>query len=321
MEWFERYKQQLVHVFKEAEQSISAFPPPLDSIGLAYVDRFNPVKHDNGKDYICTLLPYWLKEATGINDEQCKRFVLANIYGMLYFFIQDDVMDRAPAPEWKEKLALGNLFYLEMLQQFRILFPSQHPFWSYYHQYVTTWADCVVNEQSEHYFLNDPIRTAGKAAPVKIAGTGAWLLREQPGSIPVTEEAIDLVLMTLQMLDDWADWRTDREEGSYNGLLSMIAAEQAATEQPVPGSKQPSIDTLTIEAIEAAIYVHGCMRSYTEVAHRNHEQLLKLQCGIFELVGYHTYMIDCLNTIVESIDSTKNKLIQGGFNYYFSKNE
>lgn len=305
MEWYNRYKNQLKQIYTEAESFIATFPEPLNSIGLAYADKYNPVKHDSGKDYICCLLPFWSKELSGISESQCKRLALANVYGMLYFFIQDDVMDNSPSTNWKEQLALGNLLLLEMFSVFRELFPSDSPLWSYYHRYVTTWADCVVNENREDYFVNKPIRTAGKAGPVKIASTGSLLLSGREELIGKLEHVVDIVLMTLQMADDYADWKEDLADGSYNGLLAMIAA--GASEKP-----------LTEKDAENAIYIRGCMKQYVQMAHNNHEMLLAMDTGANEILDFHAYLLKHLNNVTETIDINKKLLLKGGFNYFLS---
>ncbi|MCR2803474.1 hypothetical protein [Paenibacillus soyae] len=307
MLWYENYRTRIERVFQTALSRIGEFPPPLHRIGQTYALKFDPTEDDGGgKDYICSLLPYWMQESTGISDEQCERLALANIYGMLYFFIQDDVMDNAKPEKWKGQLALANLLQTEMLGVFRGLFPSDSPFWSYYDKYVTTWADCVMNEAELDYFTNDPIRTAGKAGPVKLSSTGACLLAGMHASIPAVEEAVDLTLMTLQMLDDWADWREDLAVGSYNGLLAHCARL----------SELPSLSSLTEERMETQIYVLGCMNAYADIARSNHERLLSLPEAAPDLLDYHAYMADGLARIAEAIESRKRMLMGGGINLW-----
>ncbi|MDQ8738789.1 hypothetical protein [Paenibacillus sp. LHD-38] len=308
MEWFTRYKAQLAQVYSMAEARIALFPEPLNTIGLVYADKFNPVKHESGKDYICSLLPYWVKKPSGISDSQCEKLALANVYGMLYFFIQDDVMDSQPSLGWKEQLALGNLLLLEMFGVFRELFPSHSLFWSYYHRYVTIWAESVTNEHRDDYFIRNPIRTAGKAGPVKIACTGALLLTDRTELIEKLEHAIDIVLMTLQMADDYADWKEDLADGSYNGLLAMIASNRTA-------------DThLTEKEAENEIYIRGCMKPYIQRSIKNHTNLLALETETDELVDFHSYIMNHLIHTYETIESNKKHLIKGGFNYFLSRN-
>ncbi|WP_424767941.1 hypothetical protein [Paenibacillus sp. sgz302251] len=308
MDWIDRYKQQLEQIFEEAQQRIGSFPKPLNTIGLVYADKFHPVKHMGRVDYICTLLPFWMKDTASISDAQCARLALANVYGMLYFFIQDDVMDSAPSSNGKEQLALGNLLLLEMFSVFRELFPSGSPFWHYYNRYVATWADCVVNEDRDNYFITDPVRMAWKAGPVKIASTGALLLSGLEAKIPKLENAIDIILMTLQMSDDWADWKEDLAEGSYNGLLAMISASRSSQEE-----------ALTEQTAENAIYVSGCLKQYVQLARDNHVRLLAMELEAVELIDFHSYMLNQLNKIAERIDSNRSQLLKGGFEYLLSK--
>ncbi|RJE87632.1 methionine synthase I [Paenibacillus sp. 1011MAR3C5] len=306
MDWYQRHIHNLTSVFREAQSRISHFPRPLDDIGNAYADKYNPLDDsDKGKDYICVLLPYWMQEITGISDEQSDRLALANIYGMLYFFILDDVMDSTQIERVKSQLSLASLLQLEMHALFRELFPSESPFWTYYDRYVISWADCVVNEAEADFFIHDPIRTAGKAGPVKISAVGACLLAGCEERIGEVEQSIDLALMTLQMLDDWADWQEDMMEGSYNGLLAMIASETGTP-----------LRSLSKEAVQSQIYVLGCMNRYAEIANRNHDSLMKLGQRIPAIVEYHDYMVSSLRDIAAGIETAKRKALGGGINFF-----
>lgn len=308
MEWYQRYKIDVAVVFREAQARIAQFPFPLSEVGLKYAEKFNPVDdNEGGKDYICVLLPFWMKEMTKVSGEHCERLALANIYGMLYFFIQDDVMDSTKPDGLKSQLSLANLLQLEMFAIFRELFPSVSPFWTFYDRYVTTWADCVMNENDSNYFMTDPIRTAGKAGPVKISAVGACLLAGEGERIPQLEDAIDTALMTLQMLDDWADWQEDLEEGSYNGLLALIASETGL-----------AVSELTVSKIESSVHVLGVMSRYAEIAVQSQNRLLPLQNEMPSLFSYHLFMIQALQTIANHLEDKKRKLLGGGFNYLFS---
>ncbi len=332
MLWYERYKPRLTILYKSALDTIAGFPPPLNELGQAYAQKFDPVDNDGGKDYICTLLPYWLQEPASLTDKQCGQLALANVYGMLYFFIQDDVMDsKVAGGDWKSQLALGNLLQLEMFRILRELFPSDSPLWNYYNGYVRAWADSVVNEGGGNYFLSHPLLTSGKASPVKVSVAGAWLLAAEAlgerssrdaellvrEKIRLTEDAVNTALMTLQMLDDWADWREDLADGSYNGLLAMIASGydgNGATSAVAGDIPAFSTAGLTSERIEAAIYVRGCIKPYAEVAVPYHEQL---QCNPYappDLVAFNSHLLDSLQEIANQLAERKRKLLGGGIN-------
>ncbi|MHA6480623.1 hypothetical protein ACX1C1_01595 [Paenibacillus sp. strain BS8-2] len=334
MLWYERYKPRLTALYKAALDTISGFPSPLNELGLAYAKKFDPVDNDGGKDYICTLLPYWMQESASLSNKQCEQLALANVYGMLYFFIQDDVMDSkvAGGEDWKTQLALGNLLQLEMFRIFHDLYPPGSLLWDYYNRYVHTWADSVVNEGRSNYFLTNPLLISGKASPVKVCVAGAWLLAAAAESsesvvdaievegnarerIKRTEEAVNTALMLLQMLDDWADWRDDLEDGSYNGLLAMI---QSISNSTVAGHIPAySTDDLTIERIEAAIYVRGCMAPYADIAVSYHEQLLSNPYAPPDLVAFNVHLLESLQEIANQLAERKRKLLGGGINLLF----
>ncbi|GBG10879.1 hypothetical protein PAT3040_05649 [Paenibacillus agaridevorans] len=325
MEWYERYKPRIRNVFGQALETIGRFPPPIHELGITYAEKFNPANQDGGKDYICMLLPYWMKEKAEISEEQCGQLALANVYGMLYFFIQDDVMDsKVAGGDWKSQLALGSLLQQEMFWIFRALFPSDSPFWRYYDGYVRTWADSVVSEGRGNYFLTNPLLTSGKAAPVKISAVGALLLDASAPStsteqrIALTEEAIDIALMTLQMLDDWADWEEDLADGSYNGLLAMIAAGWNG-DFSVKSVPPYNTEGLTKERIEAAIYVRCCMKPYANIAGGFQDRLLQNTSAPTDLLAFNAYMIDTLESIANQHEQRKRKLLGGGINLLFEK--
>ncbi|NRF92308.1 hypothetical protein HQN89_14945 [Paenibacillus frigoriresistens] len=126
MNWFLAHEKDLADVFAEAEHIISTFPTPLDHLGLAYLATFDGRKEESTKNYICYLLPYWMKDITELPPESMNKLSLANVFVMLYYFIQDDIMDSAKG-EHKDKLPLANLFHMQFLSIYREMFPAGSP--------------------------------------------------------------------------------------------------------------------------------------------------------------------------------------------------
>jgi len=314
------HKPKLAEIYETAKRQISAFPAPLDSFGLRYAELFNPVAHEEGRDYICTLLPFWLREETGITEAQCAELALANIYGMLYYFIQDDLMDGKVASEGqKEPFALGHLLYHNMLRCFRRLFRSESMFWDFFDKYAKQWADSVINEASGNYFITDRLQTSGKAAPLKITVVGACLLGGCPERISGLEHAVDITLTTLQMLDDWNDWREDLDEGNYNGLLALISAQYCS--QPAEKETQGASSAWrppSLKEAEAAIFIKGCMSRFAEYGEQHHELLISIPKTPCELIAFHLYMSDTLRAIAEELLSRKVLALGGGINRLFA---
>lgn len=220
MDWLNDYEEELRLVFQESKKIISEFPEPLNSQGMSYLEHFNVFNAESHKNYICYLLPFWLQKGCGLSAEITRQMSMGNVFFMLYFFIQDDLMDSKESSTY-ERLPLANLLYVEFLNIYRGLLPNDSSFWTSFNRYITQWADSVSNETTSDYFLNDRIKISYKASPLKLSSTAALLLSGKDSLVPQSEEMIDSVLLTLQMLDDYEDWNEDLSEGSYNCLLSL----------------------------------------------------------------------------------------------------
>ncbi|TMV50284.1 hypothetical protein FE783_12075 [Paenibacillus mesophilus] len=309
MNWLEPYKKELVEVFAEAERLIAAFPAPLNERGLAYVSRFHPFRADSTKNYICYLLPYWLDHDSVENKDAaiCSRMSLANVFVMLHFFIQDDLMDTAPT-KWKEQLALDHLLHMQFLELYRPMFDSGSPFWTYFRQYVTEWATSVSDEREREAFHDRPSRIAHKASPVKLASTGLLLLSGRSELIPDVSDMVDEVLITLQMADDWTDWREDLQQGSANTLIAFINRERRTAAE------------LYEKDLETSIYVGGYLSRFAQLAVDRHQRLKAYGLRLPHLIDFHEYLTANLLSAASTIERDKSRLLQGGFAYWLSKN-
>ncbi|MCE5170610.1 hypothetical protein LQV63_14940 [Paenibacillus profundus] len=309
MIWFDEHKAELHEVFAEAERRIEAFPAPMNVLGQRYMEKFNPLMQDSTTNYICYLLPYWVQATAGLTREQCRQLSLANVFVMLYFFLQDDLMDTVPE-EWGQQLILGNLCYLEFLQIYHQLYPSDSSFWTSFHQYITEWAEAVAKEREEDIFLTHRVMVARKAAPVKFASTGALCLTGRTQLIDTLSNAVDTVLVTLQMADDWEDWEDDLQEGSYNCLMSWIRFEL----------NLPATEPLSPDTVQTAIAVHDCMKGYAEQAQEHHRRLHALNLDIPHLHQFHQFLIDGLVGEANRVQQERETLMLGGLNHWLSKN-
>ncbi|MFC5649335.1 class 1 isoprenoid biosynthesis enzyme [Paenibacillus solisilvae] len=303
--WKTAAQDELAIVFAEAKAIIASFPAPLGVRGIRYLDKFNPLEANSTNNYICYSLPFWLQDAVFADAESCRRLSLANVFIMLYFFIQDDVMDSAEVhKDWNEQLALSNLFYLSFLNLYRSSFHPCSPFWDYFNTYITDWAVSVATERQVSKEPQNPLRFARKAGPLKLASTGLLLLTAQEALIKPVSEMVDHVLITLQMVDDWADWREDLAEGNENSLLAFLHAELqlAAGEQ------------LTPEQINHALTVETRLDRFAEQALDRHERLLQL--GIIQLphlLAFHQALSQELVQAAQRLQQRKQLQLQGGF--------
>ncbi|GAE07779.1 hypothetical protein [Paenibacillus sp. JCM 10914] len=247
--------------------------------------------------------------------EVYRHLATTNIMGMLYYFIQDDIMDSPhnnPSTfNKKHYLTLANLLYYEFITSYQIYFRPDSCFWNYFRTYNDEWAEGVMHESNRDYFQNDPTSIAKKAAPVKLGSTGALLLSGKPELIAPTNEMMTQVLITLQMMDDWTDWEQDLADGSYNCLLSLIKSEQ--------GKSQDA--SLTVAEVQQALYTNNVLKPYAQIAARNHSILSAIDLDAVSLISFHQSLVDELIEDANYIEFNRQKLLYGGLNYYLSNQD
>ncbi|MBD2861080.1 hypothetical protein [Paenibacillus oceani] len=310
MNWFTDYEAELRDVFRDAEQMIGGFPPPLHERGLAYLYKFHPYKEGSTKNYICYLLPFWLKELDRVNERTCRDMALAGVFVMLHFFVQDDCMDE-PQTEMKQQLALASMFQLKFLEVYRKHFEVDSPFWKYFQKYMTEWATSVAQENNTDYF-NNPVRIAHKASPVKLSSTGILIKSRGLQEIQRVSDRVDQVLITLQMSDDWADWEEDLQQQNQNanGLLTFIQYERQLMDKT----------QLNSNVVRTFLYVQCGLSRYAAAAANRHEILMKNDIGTPHLDDFHRYLVSGLLMDAVRIEDEKRRLLSGGFYHWMSKN-
>lgn len=310
MDWLNDYEDELRLVFLESKRIISEFPEPLNLQGMSYLEHFNVFNAESHKNYICYLLPFWLQKGCGLTSEIIRQMSLGNVFFMLYFFIQDDLMDSKESSAY-ERLPLANLLYVEFLNIYRLIFPHDSSFWCSFNRYISEWADSVRNESTSDYFLNDRIKVAYKASPLKLSSTAAFLLSGKDYLVSEAEEIIDSVLLTLQMLDDYEDWKEDLSEGSYNCLLSL-------TRNQLQGDRDAAI--LTSQEVEFFLFTANGLHTYTQLAQDTHTKVKASSLDAPHLVAFHSMLVNNLQQITDSIEADKQLLQNGGLYYWLSKN-
>ncbi|OMD77972.1 MULTISPECIES: hypothetical protein [Paenibacillus] len=309
MDWLNDYEDELRLVFQESRRIISEFPEPLNQQGMSYLEHFNVFNAESHKNYICYLLPFWLQKGCGISTEVTRQMSMGNVFFMLYFFIQDDLMDSQESSAY-EKLPLANLLYVEFLNIYRILFPEPSAFWILFNRYIMEWADSVSNENTSDYFLNDRVKIAYKASPLKLSSTAALLMSGKSDLVPQAEELIHSVLLTLQMLDDYEDWKEDLSAGNYNCLLSL-------TRKHLPNS---SAAKLTTQEVEFYLFTANGLHTYTQLAHDTHNKVTASDLDTPHLIAFHSMLVSNLQQISDSIEADKQLLLNGGLYHWLSKN-
>lgn len=309
MNWFTSFEQDLEIAFDEAESILSGLPETFRDQAITYLGRFHALKRGGSQNYISYLLPFWLQEAASVKSEDSRRLTVAMIFAMMYYHLIDEVMDDPQADD-KRKLPLANLLLLEFGQIYRSYYPVSSPFWTYYRKYTAEWAEAVALENRSDFFRDNPVGIAHKASPVKLSVAGMLLLTGRDRRISAIEAAVDAVLVTLQMLDDWEDWEKDLREGSYNSLVSAVQQEM----QILPDRRPTS------EEIKHALYVRDILFTFAEQTDHNAAVLNANAPDLPHLREFHEYLRQNLVQGAQSLREERNLLVHGGLTYWLSKN-
>ncbi|CAM4487399.1 hypothetical protein [Paenibacillus tarimensis] len=308
MEWLNDYEEELTRVFARVKEVAAGFPAPLDRESLAYLSHFDPRMEHSSKNYICYLLPFWLMGQADVKPAVCRDLAAANVMAMLHFFIIDDAMDTDNSQRWLY-LPIGQLFYEAFMDCYRQHFPAASPLWKLYKNYIRDWAEHVVAERISGTSTGDLASIARKAGPLKLSSSAILLLGGSGNLIPDFSEAVDLVLTTLQLADDWADWRDDLNVESNNALLALIREKLQLGEE----------ERLTEEAVKHAVYVDHALKPYVSLALTNRVRLAQIDNVPEHLTAFHDYVCSRLEDDVKQIESSRMMLEQGGLSYWLSK--
>ncbi len=313
MDYLHDFDIDLKSAFETCKTRIASYSEEFRDQTLDYLEKHNILNKAFAGNCLSFLLPFWLQTTFPVQREICRHIVAGNIFGFLYFLIQDAVMDTLPGEYQGDLLPLGNLLYLDFFEQYRQLFPGNSPFWSYLNQYFREWADSVARERRGYWKPQQDssgpelIQLAHKAAPLKICGAAACLLNDNETAIRPLAKAIDAVVISFQLLDDWDDWREDLEIGNCSFFLSQVMRLCDIKE----------FSTLEESHVQTAVYGHDLAERFMAIMEGNQDLLLSGSVPYLPyLVAYHQSLWETCRKISLKTQEHKQAMLKGGF-YHF----
>lgn len=301
----EPYREEIDSIFTEALREIMELPAELRAVGRTLLSRSHPLQNGGGTNAVCYLLPYWLREETGVPIALCRDMAIGNLYAMLHYFVLDDAMDagteRVPSG-LRRSLALGQLLSGMFRQRYASHFPDDASLWAYERKYAEQWASAVCREAGEPVHPHDCGQLAGKAAPVKLCAAGQLIWAGRPERIPEMEQAVDLALAVLQLSDDRADWREDLAEPNRNAMLTLVRDELALS----------AGDPLDERSVKRAIFRRGCLDQLAEIASGYLERMQALPNVPPGLAGFQRAIVQSLHTDAHQVRETLHKFATNG---------
>ena len=311
----ERWRDDIARIFAEAAEDVASLPAGPSAVGLALLERADPLRGAAGTNAISYLLPFWLRERLDVPIGASRDMAVGNLLAMLHFFGLDDAMDERHGErrraDLRDTLTFGQLANELFRQRYSRHFPSDSPLWSYHRRYLEEWASAVQAEAAAPIDPRDPERLAAKAAPVKLCAAAGLLHEQRRERIPELERAVQLALAVLQLSDDWADWREDLAEPNRNALLSLARDGLALTDG----------EPMDERSVRRAIYRGGCADRLADIAEGYVVHLQRCDMAPPSLVEFAREIAQGIRRDAQAVERSVAELAAGGgLSYYLSNN-
>jgi len=207
-------------------------------------------------------LPRWLGEAFDLPTATTRELILANVYGLAYVRLQDDLFDDETEGEWQETTLLAKALHDRWIEQYRPLFNRTSSFWQHLDNYTGQWlratldtdgpggADLRLGRAESMHWL------AERGAPLKVCCVAVSLLAGIEAVMPRLLAGVDHLLAGAVLVDHAGDWQADWMAGRYNALVAFVSPQSCVE----PGQQT------SCSAILQALYLESAARPYFELA-------------------------------------------------------
>lgn len=309
MEYYDKYISQVKEIFDACKEIVSKYPKAFVADGLKYIDKFSPIENKAG-NYICYMLPIWLQEPFNLDRKIVNEIAMATVFKMLYFCMQDDIIDGEENEDAIRLLPLINLFFLEFNQIYQKIFPGDSEFWIYFKRYLQDWAISIDFEKKTKHWqdinltMEDLSILAKKAAPLKLSACGACILTDNMEYMKSLDQQIDKVLITLQLVDDWVDKYKDLKDNSITPVLGEI----------MKFSHVETLDKLEKININKAAFFSHIPKQIESIMLEKRQEIKELtKIDIPDLILFNEDLIKSMEKIISNIEFRKKEILKGGF--------
>ena len=175
-------------------------------------------------------LPGWLGEPLGLHERSVVELTLANVFGLAYIKLQDDLMDgEISEAERTTALLLADVLHRKWLLVYIGLFPGDSPFWVHFERYMAQWGAATWRSQRapakpfRDYEDADWRSLGHRGAPLKTCPAAVCLLTQHESVLVKLEEALDYLLTGAVLFDHVRDWSADLAAGRHNAFVAYTS--------------------------------------------------------------------------------------------------
>ncbi len=239
-------------------------------------------------------LPWWLGKALGLRTEQARSLVLANVLGLTYIRLQDDLADGAVGSEMQVPARLLGTALLHMwLSCYMDLCGVAPAFWRSFDSYLQQWLAAAWRSYEPVQYFDiadraDLLALAQRGAPLKSCAAAACLLADRPNKLVMLETMLDDLLVAAVLLDHAQDWAEDAAAGRWNAFMAQITG-TCALQDLAHGRR----------AVMQELAVGAAGRPYFAVIHQHLCFALGLadEVGLGALAGYIGWLEDAAGAL------------------------
>ena len=142
-----RLPEQLeIDVKSQYSAALAAGPPALVEGSPRLLERISPPNWT-----LEWSLPGWLGDVVGLSAALTANLTLANVYGLAYVKLQDDLIDdEVGEGDRQAALLLSAVLQRKWLLAYTGLFPGGSRFWDFFERYVAQWVAATWRRHHHH---------------------------------------------------------------------------------------------------------------------------------------------------------------------------
>jgi hypothetical protein len=259
-------------------------PADLAEFGARLLDRISPPNWT-----LEWSLPGWLGNAYGLDASTIADLTLANVFGLAYIKLQDDLSDGdIDEGDRLAALLLSSVLHRKWLLVYTGLFPGDSPFWGYFEQYMAQWVRATWASRQKHskpwsaWGEKDLLILGQRGAPLKTCAVAACLLAQRAEQTPQLESALDHLLTGAVLLDHALDWAEDLATGRHNAFVAYASGWPQTAEHRAANR----------QAVAAELLVGRAGQAYFRLLHREltAARALARQAGGEDLARYIAWL-------------------------------